>query len=144
MRFLGLSYHPGTTCPPSNGGERIPRRDEATFPSAEGCPNGAGWFIPWRRQMCIHTYRCCLYRTHPLVRTLCTNRRGWMRYNWWLCRQMYSPMGMNCSRCPYNPLQPQHNRTDTTWTAPRQMMYTAQSPKLIQLFVSSSPPLVRK
>ena len=36
MRFLELSNHPGTTCHPSNGGELIPRRDEATFPSVEG------------------------------------------------------------------------------------------------------------
>ena len=71
-------------------------------------------------------------------------RLGWTQGNSWLCRRTNSPMGMHCSRCPYNPLQPQHNRTGTKWTARRQMRQPAQLPGLIQLFFSSSPPLVRQ
>ena len=72
------------------------------------------------------------------------SRRGWTRYNWLLCRRTYSPMGMKCSQCPCVPLQQQRIQTGMTWTVRRQMRTPAQLPGLIQLFFSSSPPLVRQ
>ena len=72
------------------------------------------------------------------------SRRGWMRYNWLLCRRTYSPLGMKCSQCPCLPLQQQRIQTGMTWTVRRQMRTPAQLPGLIQLFFSSSPPLVRQ
>ena len=102
------------------------------------------YFIPWRRQMCIHMCRWRLYRTHPLGHTLCTNHLGWTRYNLWLCRRTYNPMGMNCSQCPCIPRPLQYNPMDTMLMARRQLHQPAQLPELTQLFVSSSPPLVRK
>ncbi len=85
-----------------------------------------------------------LYTIHSLGRTLCTNRLGWSQGNWWLCRRTYSPMYMNCSQCPCVPLQQQRIQTGMTWTVRRQLRTPAQLPGLIQLFVSSSPPLVRQ
>ena len=107
---------------------------------------GDGWyFIPWRRLMYIRMYRRNLYTIPPLGRTLCTNRRGWMRYNSWLCRRMNNPMmGTSCLRWSYVPRQQQHNQMGMTWTVRRQMRRCAQLPGLIQLFFSSSPPLVRQ
>ena len=72
------------------------------------------------------------------------SRRGWTRYNWLLCRRTYSPMGMKCSQYPCVPLQQQRIQTGMTWTVRRQLRTPAQLPGLIQLFVSSSPPLVRQ
>ena len=67
-----------------------------------------------------------------------------MRYNWLLCRRTYSPMGMKCSQYPCVPLQQQRIQTDMTWTGRRQLRTPAQLPNITQLFVSSSPPLVRQ
>ena len=67
--------------------------------------------IPLRRPRCIHMCRWRLYTIHPLGRTLCKTRRGWTPGNWWLCRRTYSPMYMNCSRCPCVPRPPQYNPT---------------------------------
>ena len=72
------------------------------------------------------------------------SRRDWTRYNWWLCRRTYSPMGMKCSQYPCVPPQQQRIQTGMTWTVRRQLRTPAQLPGLIQLFVSSSPPLVRQ
>ena len=72
------------------------------------------------------------------------SRRGWTRYNWLLCRRTYSPMGMKCSQYPCVPLQQQRIQTGMTWTVRRQSRTPAQLPGLIQLFFSSSPPLVRQ
>ncbi len=71
-------------------------------------------------------------------------RRGWMRYNWLPCRRTYSPMGMKCSQYPCVPPQQQRIQTGMTWTVRRQLRTPAQLPGLIQLFFSSSPPLVRQ
>ena len=65
------------------------------------------YFIPLRRVVRIHMCRWCLYTIRPLGRTLCMTRRDWTPGNWWLYRRTYSPLGTNCSRCPYNPLQQQ-------------------------------------
>ena len=72
------------------------------------------------------------------------SRRGWMRYNWLLCRRTYShsPMGMKCSQYPCVPPQQQRIQTGMTWTVRRQLRTPAQLPNITQLFVSSSPPLV--
>ena len=72
------------------------------------------------------------------------SRRDWTRYNWLLCRRTYSPMGMKCSQYPCVPLQQQRIQTGMTWTVRRQLRTPAQLPGLIQLFFSSSPPLVRQ
>ena len=72
------------------------------------------------------------------------SRRDWTRYNWLLCRRTYSPMGMKCSQYPCVPRPPQYSPTGMTWTVRRQLRTPAQLPGLIQLFVSSSPPLVRQ
>ena len=125
----------------------MPRDGTKTkFPSAGGGAwSTKGWFIPWRRLMYIRMYRRNLYTIPPLGRTLCTNRRGWMRYNWWLCRRMNNPMmGTSCLRWSYVPRQQQHNQMGMTWTVRRQLRRCAQLPGLIQLFFSSSPPLVRQ
>ena len=103
-----------------------------------------GWFIPWRRLMYIRMYRRNLYTIPPLGRTLCTNRRGWMRYNWLLYQRMYNPMGTSCSQCPYNSPQQRRIQTGMKWTGRRQLRTPAQLPGLKQLSFSSSPPLVRK
>ena len=103
-----------------------------------------GWFIPWRRLMYIRMYRRNLYTIPPPGHTLCTNRLGWSQGNWWLCRRTYSPMGMKCSQYPCVPPQQQRIQTGMTWTVRRQLRTSAQLPGLIQLFFSSSPPLVRK
>ena len=85
-----------------------------------------------------------LYTIHSLGRTLCTNRLGWSQGNWLLCRRTYSPMGMKCSQCPCVPPQQQRIQTGMTWTVRRQLRTPAPLPELTQLFVSSSPPLVRQ
>ena len=84
--------------------------------------------IPWRTPVQIRMtqcYRCMLYSP---AHTLCTNRPGWTRYNWLLCRRTYSPMGTNCSRWSWNPRPPQHNPTGTMLMVPRQMHQPVQSP----------------
>ena len=52
MRVLEISNHPDTSCHPSNGGELIPRRDEAKFPSTEG------WHVTWLRENAIFVGGC--------------------------------------------------------------------------------------
>ena len=57
----GIITHSLTTpgcAHPSNGGELATYRRGLKFPSAEGCPNGAGWFIPLRRVVRIHATGC--------------------------------------------------------------------------------------
>ena len=118
---------------------------DATYHMGRWAFWGDGWyFIPWRRLMYIRMYRRNLYTIPPLGRTLCTNRRGWMRYNWLLYQRMYNPMGTNCSQCPYNSPQQRRIQTGMKWTGRRQMHSLAQLSNIIQLFFSSSPPLVRQ
>ena len=103
-----------------------------------------GWFIPWRRPGRIRMNQCCHCMLYSLAHTLCTTRRGWMRYNWLPCRRTYSPMGMKCSQCPYSPPQQQRIQTGMTWTVRRQLRTPAQLQELTQLFFSSSPPVSQK
>ena len=102
------------------------------------------YFIPLHTLVRIHMRRWCLYTIPPLGRTLCTNRRDWTPGNWWLYRRTYSPLGTSCSQCPYNSPQQRRIQTGMKWTGRRQLRTPAQLPEPIQLFFSSSPPLVRK
>ena len=105
---------------------------------------GGLYFIPLRKRTCIDMCRWRLYTIHPLGRTLCTNRLGWSQDNWLLYQRMYNPMGTSCSQCPYNSPQQRRIQTGMKWTGRRQLRTPAQLPEPIQLFFSSSPPLVRK
>ena len=146
MRFLGLSYHPvGIAATPPMEGNVFRDGTRPHYPLRRGGALCAtGWSIPWRRpgRIRMNQYRRCMSCSPG--RTLYTNRPAWTQGNFSLCRRTYSPTGMNCSQCPYNPLQPQHNRTDTTWTARRQMHPSAQLPELTQLFFSSRAPVSQK
>ena len=141
----------GHCAPPPDGlTTATPRPEPPTRHVARG-PVGGGHsggcvprIIPLHTPVQIHTCRWRLYRTHPLGHTLCTNHLGWTRYNLWLCRRTYNPMGMNCSQCPCIPRPLQYNPTGTKWTVRRQLHQPAQLPEPTQLFFSSSPPLVRK
>ena len=115
---------------------------DATYRMGRRAFWGDDWyFIPWRRLMYIRMYRRNLYTIPPLGRTLCKTRRGWMRYNWWLCRRTYSPMGMKCSQYPCVPPQPQRIQTGMKLTARRQMHSLAQLSNIIQLFFSLRAPV---
>ena len=116
-----------------------------------------GWsFSPLRRQMCIHMCRWRLYRTHPLARTLCTIRLGWPQGNWWRCRRAYSPMGINCSQCPYILRQPRRSPTDMMlmgdllpaqadeFQCPKPLQTLGNIIQIKSVFVSSCTPISRK
>ena len=104
----------------------------------------AGWFIPWRRPGRIRMNQCCHCMLYSLAHTLCTTRRGWMRYNLLPCRRTNSSMGKSCSQYPYNPPQQRRIQTGMKWTGRRQLRTPVQLPELTQLFFSSSPPVSQK
>ena len=146
MRFLGLSYHPvgiAATHPMEGNLFR-----DGTRPHSPLWRGGAlcatGWSIPWRRpgRIRMNQYRRCMSCSPG--RTLYTNRPAWTQGNSWLCRRTYSPMGMNCSQCSYNPPQQRRIQTGMRWTARRQSRTPAQLPNIMQLFFSSHAPINQK
>lgn len=156
MYILELSNHPGLR-PPLRRGELGLRPVAEYVPLHWRGVRRTGWsFSPLRRQMCIHMCRWRLYKTHPLARTLCTIRLGWPQGNWWRCRRTYSPMGINCSQCPYILRQPRRSPTGMMlmgdllpaqadeFQCPKPLQTLGNIIQIKSVFVSSCTPISRK
>lgn len=156
MHFLELSNHPVLRTPLQWRGTYSATGRRPSSPLRRG-GRSPGWSSsPLRRQMCIHMCRWRLYRTHPLARTLCTIRLGWPQGNWWRCRWAYSPMGINCSQCPYILRQPRRSPTDMMlmgdllpaqadeFQCPKPLQTLGNIIQIKSVFVSSCTPISRK